>query len=60
MLADDAASVPARRPRFGAEAWGVGGHPHRQLALFQNFLAHDVGERNFRRGDQPAAIGGGE
>ncbi len=53
MLADHAARVSARRTGLGAEARGVGGEAQRQRVLGEDLFAHEIGERDFGRWDEP-------
>ena len=52
MLADQAAGILARTAGFGTEAGAVGAVPQRQVIAVQDFVAVQVGNRNFRRGNQ--------
>src|ERR1700722_13622098 len=56
VLADHAAGVLPRRARLGAEAERAGGIAQRQTLLVDDALANEVGERDFRRGDQPTTF----
>lgn len=57
--ADQTAGVAAVRTGFRAEAWRVCSHFQRQSFLFHDLVAHQVGQRHFRRWDQRvvAAVG---
>ena len=60
MLAQHAAGVASGGAGFAAEAVGQRGHADRQAGFRHDGIAHRVGQRDFRGGDQPAAIGGTE
>ena len=49
MLADHAARVLAGRARFRSEAWRVRHELQRQLLRRHDLLAHEIGDRHFRR-----------
>ena len=52
VLPDHAARVLAVGARLGTEAGRVGHEPQRQGVRFDDLLAHQVGQRHFRRRDQ--------
>ena len=52
MLADQTAGILARASGFGAEAGAVGTVPQRQFLTIQNLITVQVGNGNFRRGNQ--------
>ncbi|CCJ83722.1 hypothetical protein BN133_99 [Cronobacter dublinensis 582] len=49
---DKTAGVTTIRARFRAEARRMRGHFYRQRVLVDDFIAHEVGQRHFRRRDQ--------
>ena len=56
MLADHAARVLAGGTGFRAEARRAGGHAHGQARLIDDVVAHEIGERHFGGGDEPAPV----
>ena len=56
VLADDAARVLACGSGFGAEAGGVGGEADGQAGFVEDFVAVEVGDRDFGGGDQPVVV----
>src|SRR3546814_4674400 len=53
---DLAAGIAAGGTGFRTEAWRQRGHPPRQLGLVDDQVARQVGQRHFRRRDQPKTI----
>ena len=58
VLTDHAAGISACRSGFRAETGRASGEAHRQLCFIENGFTHKIGEGDFSRGDEPAAIGG--
>ncbi len=56
VLAQHAARVAPGRARFRTEGRRERGEAQRQFFLLENFARYEVGQRHFRRRDQPAAI----
>src|SRR6185437_13686098 len=56
MLADHAARVLAGGTSLGAEARGPGGDPQRQIGLLDDLVGDEIGERHFRRRNEPEAL----
>ncbi len=56
MLADHAARVFARSACLGAEAWSACSDADGKLRLVGDVLAHEIGERHFGGGDEPASL----
>ena len=56
VLADHAAGVAAMAAGFGAETHRMRGHAQRQRGVFDDAVAHDVGQRHFAGGDQVTAV----
>jgi hypothetical protein len=52
VLADHAAHVLAVTAGLGAEAGRVRGQPHRQRRVLDDFVAHEIGQRNLGSRDQ--------
>ncbi len=52
VLADHAARIAAVAARFGAEAWRMRRHLDRQRIGGDDFIAHDIGQRDFGGRDQ--------
>ena len=52
VLADHAARVAAVAAGFGAEARGVGGQLDGQFGFLHDCIAHEVGQRHFRGGNE--------
>src|SRR3546814_6995682 len=52
-LPDQAARVAPRRSGLGAKTGRVGGEALGQLLFIEDALAHQIGQRNFRRRDRP-------
>ena len=56
VLAQHAARVAPGAAGLAAEAVGERAEPHRQRALGQHLVPHQVGQRHLGRGDQPTVV----
>ena len=56
MLADHAARVAARRAGLSAKARCSSRHPYGQLVFVGDVLAHEIGQRDFGRRDEPVSL----
>lgn len=56
MHANEAASAESGGTRFASETWGIGGVLDRQVCERKNFLAMEVGDGDFRSGNEEEGI----
>ena len=60
VLTDHAAGILAGRPGLGPKRRGTGGKPQWQVALVENLVGDEIGQRHLGGRDQPQAVGRAE